>query len=320
MQDVFSTPTSRSRAGVGPAGEWLRLAALVGALFLLGFGGDTLRAAVKPPQPGDAELSGAGWEGRRLIAQFLWLKTHAVLHAGVEERDARPGERLTRAGEFHQHGGHGDGHGPADDHGPGEEHAHEDGDGHGDGGHVLAIPPANEDFRGVLGDLEREVKPYKDRQGRLFSKDADQTVPFYRMMTWADPHFIQGYTVGATFIARAGKYADRGLEFLKEGERYNPQSFEIQTELGRFYLVYKKDYPTAERHLQRAIALIPRGRKLTDLEDDSRMDAFHWNVLNYVEWSRPEEALRAARLGLHALGNDRMLKKVILRGGHPVKR
>ena len=68
------------------------------------------------------------------------------------------------------------------------------------------------------------------------------TVP-RKTARFADPHFVQGYTIGATFIAHGGERAEDGLRFLQEGERNNPASFEIQTELGRFYLVYRKDRP-----------------------------------------------------------------------------
>lgn len=310
MEGTISSNALQPRALSSRAREAVQLAALVGALALLGAGGTSLREVVHPPRKGEVELNSAGWEGRRLAAQFLWLKTHAVLHAGVEERAARAGEEKTRAGEFHQHGAAEGGHG----HGDGHD------DGHGEEGHVLAIPPAREDFRGMLGDLEREIKPYKDKNGKMYEKDAQQTIPFYRLMTWADPHFVQGYTIGATFIADAGKYADKGLLFLHEGERNNPLSFEIQTELGHFYLVYKKDFPRAEHHFRRALQLLPGERKLTDLEQDSRDDLFHWAALNYVEWGRPEDAVRVARRGITTVGGDKMLQKIVDRRGAPIVR
>src|SRR5204863_325568 len=135
-----------------------------------------------------------------------------------------------------------------------------------------------------------------------------------RLMTWADPHFIQGYTVGASMLCRAGKYPDLGLGFLLEGERANPDSFEIQTELGHFFLVYKKDYPTAEGHLRRALALMPH-RTLSDMEIDARDDAYRWLALTYREWNRPEAALAVARDGLRLLGKDMSLELIVKNRG-----
>lgn len=295
------------------SGSVIRALALTGALAVLGAGGGAMASLTRPAAPGDEALNGASWEGRRLLAQMLWVKTHAVLHAGAEERAARPGEEKTRAGEYHRHGGGGEAKGAHDghEHAEGEvcEAAHED-----EGGHVLVIPPASEDFRGVLGDLERSVKPYAGADGKMYSKDSSQTIPFYRLMTWADPHYIQGYTVGSTFINKVGQETDEALKFLHEGERYNPTSFEIQTELGHLYLVYKKDYAAAEKHLRRALELIPK-RELTEVEAEARTDAYRWLALTYVEWGKPQEALNVARHGRMLIGADPTLDGVLARKG-----
>jgi tetratricopeptide (TPR) repeat protein len=293
----------------------LQFSALVGCLLLLGASGSALGQYVRPNAPGDRELDGAGWEGRRLLAQLLWVKTHAVLHAGVEERDARPGESKTRAGEFHQHGGASKQEIETPE--PGHEEPSHEGHGHdehGEEGHVFVIPPAREDFRGVLGDLERAVKPYAGTDGKLYGKDTSQTLPFYRLMTWADPHFIQGYTVGSTFINKVGKETRSALQFLLEGERFNPDSFEIQTELGHLYLVYEHDYAAAEKHLQRAISLLPH-RKLTEMEEEARMDACRWLALDYVQWDKPAEAVQFSLRARAQFGPDATLDHVIQRHG-----
>src|SRR5689334_7930843 len=79
-----------------------RLAALIGALLVLGAGTGSLRKELGSPSERAAQ-NGAAWEARRLAAQMLWLQSHAVLHAGVEEREARPGEEKSRADEIRQH-------------------------------------------------------------------------------------------------------------------------------------------------------------------------------------------------------------------------
>ncbi|MFN3652073.1 MAG: hypothetical protein ACK47B_21060 [Armatimonadota bacterium] len=298
LRDTTSLPSPAQPARHRRA-DLLRAAALVACLVILGWGGEAVAPALGAVR-GAAEQDGAAWEGRRLAAQFLWLKVHAVLHAGVEEREARAGERESRQGEFHAHAENTEG-GDRHSH---EEHAEEE------AGHVFVIPPAREDFRGVLGDLERATKPYLGPDGTAYAKDADQTIPFYRLVTRVDPHFIQGYTVGAQSIARAGKHADAGIAYLEEGARHNPASFEIQTELGHFWLVYKRRYDLAERHLLRALELVPTGRELTELEQEARLDAYRWLALNYREWGRAADAVRIAREGLQVVGEDAALLHV----------
>lgn len=310
-----AVPVPRAKSGISGG---LQLAGLLGCLIALGWGSSHLQSFVRADTNNGVAQDGAAWEGRRLLAQYLWLKTHAVLHAGVEERDAKPGEEKTRANEFHTHGG--SGHNEPNLAGAHDEHGdeHEDEQKHGDhdhDGHVFVIPPKREDFRGILGDLERAVQPYTDKKGKLYSKDSRQTIPFYRMMTWADPHYIQGYTVGATFIGKVGGDEDAGLNFLLEGERYNPDSFEIQTELGHFYLVYKQNYAAAEQHLIKALALVKGRKHLTEIEDDARTDAFRWLALTYQKEGKAEDAVRIAHQGLATLTTDVTMRHVLERHG-----
>lgn len=281
----------------------LRVGSYVASLIGLGVIGSILSPAVHGGRLRDTVQNGAGWEGRRLIAQLLWVKTHAVLHAGMEEREARVGEGQDLPG-YHTHGKHGEEHAEGGAHSGVAEHADED-------GHVPVIPSAQRDFRGFIGDLERQVKPYLSNDGQEFSKDPEQTVPFYRLMTWSDPHFIQGYTVGATFIAKAGKYADRGIEFLLEGERANPESFEIQTELGHFYLVYKKSPSAAIPHLLQSIQLAPPYDKQSEGEQESFLDAYHWLVLACVKAEQPEQAVRFAKEGQRYQAQDPTFNHVL---------
>lgn len=362
MQSAITTGKTSAQVARRPGGDLLRCACLVGGLLALGACSVPLHDWMRPAAERKAEAQmGAGWEGRRLLAQMLFLQTHAVIHAGVEEREARAGEAQSRANEFHKPGGgeqtpaatpaeKGEAHAPPHKHNDGklctldhkniahaegeghEEHAgeehhdehpadahheegHAEGDGHDhEGGHVFVIPPAREDFRGVLGNLERAIKPYTDSQGRLYSKADNQTIPFFRLMTWADPHFIDGYVVGVHFICEAGKHSDEALKYLHEGEQNNPDSFEIQEELGHVNLVYRKDYAAAERHLLRAVQLLPH-RKLTETEEESRTDTYRWLALNYSQWGKPEQAMRVARAGLKVVGPDVTLERVLEKKG-----
>jgi tetratricopeptide (TPR) repeat protein len=309
-------PTPSARDARERRQDLLSLGALLLGLVCLGAVGSRLEAATRAPGAlwarKGVELDGASWQARRLVAVLLWSKIHAVMHAGAEERQALKSELKTRANEIkrheevheHEEEGHHE-----EDAGHEEEAGHDE---HAEGPEVLVIPPKSADFRGVLGDLERSVKPYADADGSLYSKSADQTIPFYRLMAWADPTFVQGYTVGAVMICDAGHHSDAALRFLHEGERNNPESFEIQTELGHMYLVYKKDYEKAALHLRRALALLPkRDEGLTAVQKDARDDLFKWLAFTYLKWDRPTEAVEVALLGLRRIGEDKLLRHVV---------
>lgn len=268
--------------------DGLRVGFLLALLMLLGGLGTELRTGALQTASEEAAQEGAGWEGRRLLARLMWVKSEQVLHGGVEHAAAAEAEAAP-----HHH-----------DREEGEEAPH---------GHDLAILSTEEDFRGILGDIERSVKPYADEKGMETHRDQSQTLPFFRLMTWLDPHFVRGYTTGAAMLCDAGKHADVGLAFLQEGLSHNPDSFEIQMEVGRFHLVYFRKYALAERHLTRALELAPRGRELSEDEFSALTDTFRWLALCYSGWRKPADARRVARLGLKVIGPDVVLERVIQR-------
>jgi hypothetical protein len=184
---------------------------------------------------------------------------------------------------------------------------------HGEEHHEVApaIPAADRDFRGLLGDLERAVKPYLAPDGKPYAKDADQTIPFYQIVTWADPHFIPGYTIGAMAICRGGKHPDRAIAFLEEGLLRNPGSFEIRTELGRYHLVHRRDFRAAEAHLLEALRLVARRAEFSEEEQETLTDCYRWLALCHREGGHPARAVQTALLGLSRIGPDVTLQHTL---------
>ena len=417
-RDSAHTGSHRNRS------DRLRLTLLTSALALQGWVGAGLLGLMAAPTGQPVPHTGAAWELRRLLAPVALSKAHAVLHAGIEEREGGDPEaghqpeaivhaaegvvlgegtaRRPEAGALATPGAAGGaavsplplvlsrrGAGPHQAHAeetPGEHATHTAAasrlNGAGIGGrlpcgcpvdpahaaqpatpslptqagrtvhtgggarnreapatpaptvrnageagepgqthyhvhsHTLAIPSRREDFRGILGDLERSVKPYLNEKGEFYSKDSDQSLPMYRVAAALDPQLVAAYTLGASFLYRAGKYPDAALAFLLEGERNNPSSFEIQVELGHIYLVGKKDYARAAVHLLHARELVPRDlSQLTPTEQQSLADLYRWLALTYREWQRPGQALTVAREGLRLLGEDGTLSRIVrLRG------
>ena len=61
-----------------------------------------------------------------------------------------------------------------------------------------------------------------------------EMLPWVRMAVEMDPHNIDAYTVGGYWLRLLDK-TDDAERFLREGQRNNPDSFEIYFELGRLY-------------------------------------------------------------------------------------
>jgi tetratricopeptide (TPR) repeat protein len=226
-----------------------------------------------------ASLAG---EVRSSLAAFLWAKTDEYIHGGVLLRPMTPSEiangvaRATSGDKTVVHSGYETG----------------------------VVPEKAHDPRGFWGDIEREVKPYFDVRAHKH-RDPVESLPLYRFMTWADPHFIAGYVVGAQVIASQkgqGSSAD-AISFLHEGIQYNPRSIPLLVESARYRLTRTRQYREAERELLAAIANASERRPaepdLSPLED-----AYRWLVLLYRHEGRREDELRWAREGLAKFPDD----------------
>jgi tetratricopeptide (TPR) repeat protein len=215
------------------------------------------------------------------LADYLWMKADRVLHNGVEtraltraeERSGRRWRASSAAGEKEK----------------GVEcHAE---------GETTVVPNPEADRRGILGDLERQVKPYMDMRNH-HHRDVTDAMSLFRLMTWANPHFISGWVVGANVLAGALGRPQQALSFLREAEKQNPESLEIQEEIGR-YLMYRFHAPAAaEQRFRRAIALGAARETLTADERQGWEDAHRWLFIRYHLAGRRREAREIARIAV----------------------
>ena len=199
-------------------------------------------------------------EFRTTMADFLWLEADRYLHGGVttrgmlasEQKDSSVG-KVTGTQEI-------------------DHHTNE----------TTVVPSKASDWRSMLGDIERETQPYQDMEHHR-EKDPKETLPLFRAMTLANPHFVQGYVQGAArMVALPGKQQE-AIDFLQEGARNNPESIDVQTTLCEQYFYYLKKPLEAEPYGQRALALA-RARDKASLSEDEReafVHAYRWLILIY---------------------------------------
>lgn len=199
-------------------------------------------------------------EFRTSMADFLWLEADRYLHGGVTTRGMLASEQkdssIGKVTGTQEH-----------------DHHHNE---------TTVVPSKASDWRSVLGDIERETQPYQDMEHHS-EKDPKETLPLFRGMTLANPRFVQGYVQGAVRMAvLPGKQAE-ALAFLKEGERNNPESLEIQEALCHLYFVYLHKPFEAEPYGQRALALARSRDKASLTEDEQKAinDTYRWLILIY---------------------------------------
>ncbi|GAB4454088.1 MAG: hypothetical protein OHK0029_08210 [Armatimonadaceae bacterium] len=229
---------------------------------------------------------------RSNLADFLWLKVDKYLHSGVDLRGMTEEERNDALRQVSNAGTDGpDGN---------RQHRSE----------TTVVLPRQADWRGVLGDIERDVKPYMDMRNHSH-RDPKEALPLFRLMTWSNPRFVPGYTTGAVMIAREEKAYKEALEFLQEGENNNPESIEIQATFSYLWLRGNRfgGKGSTEKALEHAdkgvrLGMARDASTLTSDEVDALQDCFRWRVLSLRDSGQRAKAYQAAMEGLRIFPDD----------------
>jgi tetratricopeptide (TPR) repeat protein len=221
---------------------------------------------------------------RTTMADFLWMKTDKFLHNGIDLRGLTPIEKEAQNADKVQSK-------------PGEAIQH--------GEETTVVPSVQRDWRGYLGKIEREIKPYQDMSNHGH-KDPKEALPLFRLMTWSNPNFIPGYVVGAALIAQDKTKVPEAIAFLQEGVKNNPQSIEVHNALGQMLTSKVRRFDEALPLLQKAIALAKERDEntLTEDEREAWQNAYRWQVLNRREAGDAAAARKAAQEGIALFPDD----------------
>jgi tetratricopeptide (TPR) repeat protein len=182
-------------------------------------------------------------EIRANASDLMFIKTERYLDSGIAymphvtlESDRKDAEQEATTAEHEEEGhdhGHEDEHDHAHDHDHEEEHdpAHEDEHDHEHGDHAgtpTIIPAPPDDFRGFIGWLHREVKPWRDPSLPHQHTAGDELLPWYRVMTISNPNNVRAYLIGAWWLkSKQGHFQEEAIKFLEEGIEFNPDAFQL---------------------------------------------------------------------------------------------
>lgn len=234
---------------------------------------------------------------RMNAASWLYLHADLYLHNGVAMRSLTDSEK--RSGKA---GVGGD-----------EDHHNNSDKMHDDAGIVTVIPAAEDDYRGIFGDIERATGAYRNMKGHSHN-DSGMVLPLFRLSTWIDPQFINGWRLGAMVMARGNnnESVDRAIAYLKEGLRQNPKAIEIMSQIGSTYVARKGDIKNGLPYLERARALA-RQQQLettTQGEAEAACETYRWLALVYQHEKRTQDQISAAKEGLEKFRDDKVLVRL----------
>ena len=192
-------------------------------------------------------------EFRTSISDIMFIKTERYLHGGIAYL-AHHAESALSAGEL------------ADEI---DEHQQEltlpgdfdPGDVEIDYGHAgtpTLLPTPERDYRGRVGVLYRQVRPWRHPDEPHLHTDGRDLLPWFRIMTLTDPQYVRGYVAGAFWLTREDR--DAALAFIDEGLAGNPDAFQLY--VSRAFMRVR-----AARELDEEA-----GEAVTDLYEQARSD------------------------------------------------
>jgi len=174
-------------------------------------------------------------DGRRLFANHFFVKADIYFHSGYYPSIFYQGRRESG----HMAGGH-------DDH-PQDEH-----DGHNPEKHPAdeknhAAHEEEADFLGEPRDwIERIGRQFMITEHTHLEKGQEREIlPWLKLSAELDPHRTETYTVAAFWLANQLHKIPEAEQFLREGLRANPGSYEILFSLGRLYYENQHDVARA---------------------------------------------------------------------------
>lgn len=237
-------------------------------------------------------------EMRTSMSDILFIKTERYLHMGVAYQS------------------HGSGNVEMD---PEDAHVGVD---------TLVLDP-DSDFRGFIGHLERRIKPWRDPSLPHLHSDGRELLPWYRLMTLSDPHYIRGYLIGSWWLNRESPA--EALNFIAEGVRNNPDAFQLHLMKGqilRGMADRQEDVEEGDALRRRALNAFvegyelvlnqrPPGEDMPDLawwteyvENDAHA-VVQMAVLLEARAGDPAVALERARRALEVLPGDGVLERQV---------
>ena len=233
-------------------------------LVLLGTGCFSLATWLGPrfdalnPRSDKGFLAQTLGESRRLIANHFYTRADVYFHSGYYPSIF---DRGTMKEENHL---------------AARASRHEDNPGHGEAGHVHEEGEEEHNFLGkpkdFLDGFSRNF--FVSQHTHLTEKGTNapkDILPWLEFSARLDPRSVKSYTEGAFWLRDLHKEKE-AEQFLREGLRQNPQSYEIMLELGQLYFD-EKDYARARNILEVALQRWREQENPKPLEQQNRFAA-----------------------------------------------
>ncbi|MBC8064041.1 MAG: hypothetical protein H7Y17_04375 [Chlorobia bacterium] len=229
---------------------------------------------------GDASITG---QFQTSVSAWLWNYTEVYFHNGIKLRRMSESEK--------------------------KANGLDDGQTHG----TPVIPSADKDFRSVFGDVERSVNAWSIAQNRK-QNDPRQCLPLFRLMTWLDPYFVEGWTTGAMVIGMdyTPESTQKAKTFLREGLRQNPDCVDIPMMFGMLEATREKELLKAARFFKQAVKNgKARFEVLSENERSALQSSYRWLALVYRNTGQTGKLNDIVQEGMQLFPDDLVMPSTI---------
>lgn len=154
-------------------------------------------------------------------------------------------------------------------------------------------------FTQMIGEVRTIIASYiyiradmyhHEREDKIDWRSDSVTLPLHRIVTALDPNFEQAYDFGAYHLAVNFKKYPEAIKYLREGLRYNPDSFKLRFTMGDIFY-YRKDYETAAKWHREALKIALKKNNKIDIMNCLRR--LYWECRNIKDYDEAEKYIKA---------------------------
>ncbi len=164
------------------------------------------------------------------------------------------------------------------------------------------IKAGDGDFRGPIGWIHRNVHPWQDPSKPHTHTDGTELLPWFKVMTLSDPHYVRAYALGGWWLKRES--LEEALKFVEEGIDKNPEAFQIHYMRGNILFdMAKKEagdslYDPPKKALDLFLKAQDSFQTAADLAVDQRPKNLDLESVSAAEWTfyKEGDALASARM------------------------
>jgi len=185
--------------------------------------------------------------------------------------------------------------------------------------HITVIPTKANDFRGIIGEVERNVKPFATYH--VHHTKPEEALPWLRLATWINPQHEKAWVATAFWLhrTRTPHATSKAISIMEQAIAINPlrkgvpyKKQGIPYMLGNLYLFSAKRPDKAYEVLIKAVE---HGEKDFAELDSVEREWLLFNFRNLVfacrKLKRHEEAIQICKRGLALFPEDGPLRKAL---------